>query len=288
MWNRDPWCPHVAGARFGLRVIAEATTLWQVLRYRSNDAEEHHPSEVTTLYPGLQVTTLRAVFRSRPQREALRQLASAVYASRTALTDPTLRPAETRRATDVSWLRRRHLEQTERLSFEEVTLPAAGLNLEAMCSIQGACTPNTFCLGPRRGREVGHHLQIQLTAATLAAAVVDFWRSTNVELPEDLYFAGIQLTDAPAWSAREPRTDRLPIAAALATFAFEGTALISMDRGQRSTHPRFEFSCSERQLYALTGPARRAPVRHRVAVQGTRRVSATLRFASVSDSHRFG
>ena len=58
-------------------------------RYRSNDAEEHHPSEVTTLYPGLQVTTLRAVFRSRPQREALRQLASAVYASRTALTDPT-------------------------------------------------------------------------------------------------------------------------------------------------------------------------------------------------------
>ena len=109
-------------------------------------------------------------------------------------------------------------------------------------------------------------------------------RTIGAELPPDIYHIGSQIVFSPRGAPRTPHIDPEYIAAAIATFSFEGWATISVGNG---TSPQdmadgVQLRCDREHVYMLTGPSLVWPVRHAVAVPEAARLSITIRFGRLS------
>ena len=235
-----------------------------------SSSSRHQPSAI---YPGLLQASIEDIFNSSTHITALAQLHEAVRALRSAAVSVADSSIVLRRQR-VQWTRTRGDDRDSEASAQwEVTVPASGLDAQQLQVL--ARRARSTCLSP--GLDRVHFKQIQTSSAALADAVLQFWRRTGASVADDVYFICAQVTDAPAHASRGRHVDPAPIAAALATFSLEGSAIITVEAGPHSVHSHLQCSCSS--VYMLTGAALVDPVHHAVEVLSSRRLSITLRFA---------
>ena len=252
---------------------------------RQGPANESERYAIDSAYPGALRIELNGMFRDEESRQALERVRQAVAAARElwAATNE-LKPAEAWRLTDIQWSRERgsRFDGVGASCHWEATVPAAGLSKEELRMLESKA--RSTCRAPRRRQlgQLSHFKEIQDAAEVLASRCVAFWRETDAEVDESLYFIGAQVSVSGDAAVRGRHVDPAPIAAALATFTLEGAAAITLDCGYKTNEK--EFKCDGSHVYMLTGSALVHPVHHAVRVLTEQRISVTLRFADRSES----